>query len=217
MCKIMKIAIFGATGPSGTLLVEECLGSGHSVVALARNPDKLTIKHENLTVVKSDIQTQEELVSPLTGCDAVMSCLGSRQSIWSTVTLYTDTVKVITGAMRAAGVSRFVAMASWGTKYEAGLPFVIKWILRPLILKNILLNMGQMEDYLAECGDIDYTVVRTAELTKDESTGREVTGVDGQFVPDAAARIPRRDVVRFMMRCVVNGEWMKKCVSIGIK
>ncbi|XP_046584908.1 flavin reductase (NADPH)-like, partial [Haliotis rubra] len=212
-----KLLFFGSTGPSGALLVEECLESGHSVVAVARNPDKLTIKHDNLTVVKSDIQNQDELVAPLTGCDAVISCLGSRVSMWSTVTLYTDTIKVIAGAMKAAGVSRFVGMASWGTKYDANQPFVIKYIVRPLFLKRVLLNMGQMEDYLAECGDIDYTVVRPAQLTMDKSSGKEVQAVEGQFVPGVTYTIPRRDVVKFMLTCVVNGEWKRKFVSIGIK
>lgn len=46
----MKFVIFGSTGPSGLQLVEECLQQGHCVTALVRNPDKMSVKHENLTV-----------------------------------------------------------------------------------------------------------------------------------------------------------------------
>ena len=38
----MKIAVLGATGPSGLQVVEEALERGHEVTALVRNPDKLT-------------------------------------------------------------------------------------------------------------------------------------------------------------------------------
>jgi hypothetical protein len=40
----MKLAIFGATGGTGRLLVEEALAAGHEVVAFVRNPSKLTAR-----------------------------------------------------------------------------------------------------------------------------------------------------------------------------
>lgn len=46
----MKIAVLGATGPSGLQTVLEALERGFSVVALVRNPDKLTVKDNNLQV-----------------------------------------------------------------------------------------------------------------------------------------------------------------------
>lgn len=55
-----------------------------------------------------------------------------------------------------------------------GEPFIIRWILRPLIIGNLLHNMGEMEDYLnKECQDIDYTVVRPPGLTNQPSTGNK--------------------------------------------
>jgi putative NADH-flavin reductase len=46
----MKLAILGATGPSGVQLVKEALERGHDVTAIVRNPDKLTEKHDKLKV-----------------------------------------------------------------------------------------------------------------------------------------------------------------------
>lgn len=55
-----------------------------------------------------------------------------------------------------------------------GEPFIIRWILRPLIIGNLLHNMGEMEDYLnKECQDINYTVVRPPGLTNQPSTGNK--------------------------------------------
>ena len=46
----MKISVLGATGPSGQQTVLEALERGYSVVALVRNPDKLTVKDDKLQV-----------------------------------------------------------------------------------------------------------------------------------------------------------------------
>lgn len=46
----MKIAVLGATGPSGMQVVKEALERGHEVTAVVRNPDKMTEKHEKLKV-----------------------------------------------------------------------------------------------------------------------------------------------------------------------
>jgi len=49
----MKIAVLGATGPSGVQVVKEALARGHDVTAVVRNPDKLTEKHEKLKVCRN--------------------------------------------------------------------------------------------------------------------------------------------------------------------
>ena len=46
----MKIAVLGATGPSGIQVVKVALAWGHEVTAVVRNPDKVTEKHDKLKV-----------------------------------------------------------------------------------------------------------------------------------------------------------------------
>ena len=40
--EVMKIAVFGVTGPSGLQVVKEALERGHEVTAIVRNPAKMT-------------------------------------------------------------------------------------------------------------------------------------------------------------------------------
>jgi uncharacterized protein YbjT (DUF2867 family) len=54
----MKLTVFGATGGTGKQLVEQALAAGNKVVAFARNPSKLTIKNEHLTVVQGELSDQ---------------------------------------------------------------------------------------------------------------------------------------------------------------
>jgi putative NADH-flavin reductase len=52
----MKISVLGATGPSGLQTVLEALDRGYDVVALVRNPDKLTVKNDKLQVTTGTVQ-----------------------------------------------------------------------------------------------------------------------------------------------------------------
>ena len=49
----MKIAVLGATGPSGLQVVQEALERGHDVTAIVRDPDKLnrSVTHDKLKVI----------------------------------------------------------------------------------------------------------------------------------------------------------------------
>ena len=67
----MKITVFGATGGAGKQLVEQALAAGYEVVAYARNPSKLSISHEHLTVVQGELSYQaltEKQYKVLTQC-----------------------------------------------------------------------------------------------------------------------------------------------------
>ena len=52
-------------------------------------------------------------------------------------------------------------------------PFVMDWLIKPLLLKKVLRNMGAMESYLVEnCPDINYTVVKPPGLSNAAKTGK---------------------------------------------
>lgn len=48
----MKVAVLGATGPTGVEVVKQALELGYDVVALVRDPEKLAtlVKHDKLKV-----------------------------------------------------------------------------------------------------------------------------------------------------------------------
>ena len=67
-----RIAILGATGATGAHLLNQALDRNHKVIALVRSPDKVTIKHENLTIEKCNIFSVEDLKSKTENVDALM-------------------------------------------------------------------------------------------------------------------------------------------------
>jgi putative NADH-flavin reductase len=74
----MNLTVLGATGPTGTQLVEQALAAGHQVTALARSGQKVTITNPNLHVVEGDATDRAVVSQAVKGNDAVISVLGAR-------------------------------------------------------------------------------------------------------------------------------------------
>lgn len=71
----MRISVFGGTGPTGLLLVQQALSQGHDVVAFARTPSKLP-QHERLSVVEGQLDDPVKISAAIVGTDTVVSVLG---------------------------------------------------------------------------------------------------------------------------------------------
>ncbi|WAR27752.1 hypothetical protein MAR_013456 [Mya arenaria] len=83
-------------------------------------------------------------------------------------------------------------------------PFIVNWVLKPLLLGQTLRNSGEMEDFLeTECPDVRYTSVRSPELSDSESTERK------RFV------VCRKDVAKFMIDITEKDEHIRKCMAIA--
>jgi uncharacterized protein len=68
--------VYGATGKVGSLIVEEALERGHTVVGVSRNPDNIEIEHENFSAVQGDVTDVDSIVSTVQGADAVIVSVG---------------------------------------------------------------------------------------------------------------------------------------------
>ena len=77
----MKILIVGATEPTGQLLVKQALYKFYQVTVLVRDTSKLHLMNENLTVIKGDVLDEATLTDALKGQDAVLSALGTGNSL----------------------------------------------------------------------------------------------------------------------------------------
>ncbi|XP_029017715.1 flavin reductase (NADPH)-like [Betta splendens] len=219
----MKIAVLGATGQTGQYLVDQALQQGHTVTAVVRNPSKLTVHHENLKVVEADIFSAESLEPHFTGQDAIMSCLGFPIAAFSAVTGYTLSMSAMIGAMRATRVHRIITMTSWYTEPNSGTQssYFIRFLLLPMI-RSVLTNMFEMEQFLQKTEDINWTVVRPPGLKNLPASALEFLSHEGYFVPDGSgypvgSAIGRGDVARFMLSLLNSDAWVKKGVAIITK
>ena len=68
-----KITVFGATGGTGKQFVEQALASRNEVVAYVRNPSKLGIVDEHLSIVQGELTDVALIERAITGADAVIA------------------------------------------------------------------------------------------------------------------------------------------------
>lgn len=220
---MMRIAVLGATGQTGQYLVNQALQQGHVVTAIVRNPGKLTVHHDNLKVVEADIFSEDSLKTHFSGQDVIMSCLGFQPSMFKAVTGYTQNMNAVVSAMREAQVHKIITMTSWYTDPKAGAqsPFFVRFLLLPMI-RSVLTNMYEMEEFLQKTDDINWTVIRPPGLKNVPASAQEFLTHEGYFVPDShgnpvASSVGRGDVARFMLSLLNNNAWVKKGVAIATK
>ena len=72
-----KILLFGATGRTGSIILQYALTKGYAVTALVRNPGKLTVKHDHLSVIQGLPTDFDDVRQAMIGCDAVISTLSA--------------------------------------------------------------------------------------------------------------------------------------------
>ncbi len=74
----MKIAILGSTGGTGIELINQGLALNYKIVAMARNPENLTVidPHPNLEIKQGNIFNIESISNVISGCDVVISSIG---------------------------------------------------------------------------------------------------------------------------------------------
>jgi putative NADH-flavin reductase len=110
----VKIAVFGATGETGRQLVEQAVAAGHEVVAYVRNPSKLGISNEHLTVIAGQLTDEQLIESAMTGANAVISALGPRGG--SKNKPITQGMQNIIAAMKKQNVRRLVITSTLSAK-----------------------------------------------------------------------------------------------------
>ena len=61
-----RIAVFGATGWTGGLVVQRGLAQGHEVSALVRDPARVTLGHPNLVVMAGSPTSMADVENSMT-------------------------------------------------------------------------------------------------------------------------------------------------------
>jgi uncharacterized protein len=71
-----RIVVFGAAGKAGRLITAEAAHRGHDVVAVARDPAKVTPPPNNVTVQAGDATSASSIRQLSVGADAVVIAIG---------------------------------------------------------------------------------------------------------------------------------------------
>lgn len=169
----MKIAVIGSTGRTGTQVVGQGLARGHRVIALAREPDAVTVRHHELVTASADVLDRERLVETLTGAEAVVSALGVGSSRAPTV-VYSQGIANVLSAMAANAITRLAVISAAPVGPRAGQPFLERRVAMPVLERLFGATYEDMRrmEALLRGSDVDWVALRPPRLVNRSATGR---------------------------------------------
>jgi len=164
----MRLAVFGANGPTGRLLCRLALDEHHDVVAFTRHPDTFPFENPRLDVSGGDVHDAGAVAAAIAGTDAVVSTLGVPFAK-TPIRVYSGGTTNIIAGMQAAGIKRFVGVSSSAVAPhpEPLGGFVFEKILQPYVVnklgKTVYDDMRRMES-IVSATDLAWTIVRPSGL-----------------------------------------------------
>ncbi|MFD8257425.1 NAD(P)-dependent oxidoreductase [Streptomyces griseoluteus] len=209
----MRIAVFGANGPTGRRLVEQALAAGHEVVAVTRRPGSLSAR-PGLSVAVADATDPAAVDAAIDGTDAVLSALGARFSK-GTITTYSASAAVITEAMARHGIKRLLTVSSsiadpnWRPTGAHFFNHVLDPLVNRRLGRTLHEDMRRMEAVIRQTG-LDWTFVRPSGLFEhpvvtDYHTAE--TSADGVFTA-------RADLAASMLREMTERRYVRTAMGV---
>ncbi len=216
----MNIAIFGASGATGTLLTQRCLAAGYNVRVLLRTPEKFPLR-DQVHVVQGSPFDLASVSQTIQGTDAVLSALGAK-SLKKEDVLERAVPRIIAAMQESLSepnpVRRIIVLGSAGalpTSLDKQ-PAWRRWIVQNIVYNTFLKwpvasQISQWNDL--SHSDLDWTMVMPPMLTNGPARG--IYRIDGEALPRNGSRISRADAADFMMQQIDSPQWIKKGVYLS--
>lgn len=129
----MKVALYGATGKSGSRILQELVSRGHRVTAIVRNPAKLPQPGPGLLVKQDDLSDPKKIAAAIDGAEAVISAYAAPQNNPEEIVAVTqrqvealshrpNTRLIVVGGAGGLNVAPGVTLVDSGYLPEAALP-----------------------------------------------------------------------------------------------
>lgn len=190
---IYKIALFGATGKTGSLFLEKALLNNHTITCFVRNKDKLErqvskykreVKErakQYLTIIECDIFDPAAIAKGLTGINVVLSTLNfhRRNNKGWTIDLYQKWTEMILEVMKDRDVFNILALMSWytddkGSDLKGGLSGCgARFFLRHMI-GHVLDDMNAAVEVLEKSENIHWNTIHAPGLRKGDRLEKEI-------------------------------------------
>ncbi len=208
----MRYLILGATGKTGTQLLDLALQSGHGVTAFVRSPHKLSQTRAGLSVVQGSPANVSALAEAMAGHDVVFSALapGMREILGNpakrtwTMAGYASN---ITEAMAKAGVKRLVAFSSAGLFPGQGL--FVRMLSYPA--RHHMADLKAMEAAY-QASHVEWTVLRPTWLAAGPS---EAYRVAVGALPERPKKLHFRGLAKALLDAATNGSHRRAFLGVG--
>lgn len=209
-----RILLYGATGRTGGLVLSYALQQGYAVTALVRNPTKLTVQSDRLTVISGLPTSLDDVRNAMRGCDMVISTLSalsdsdafSRKNITPPHTLET-TMRHTIACMNEQGLKRIVTLSSIGAgDSRPHAPWYMRLMIKLTNFKITFADHDAQESLLMKSG-LDWVIARPVALNNNEET-KELK-ISYSKTPSPFS-ISRKQLAKFMVDCLATDAFVHK-------
>jgi uncharacterized protein YbjT (DUF2867 family) len=200
----MNLLVLGASGRTGIVVVAQALAAGHSVTALVRSPEKLTLRNPRLNVVAGQATDAADVTRAIAGADAVISVLGGGGSV------ILESTRAIIDAAHRTGMTRVVVMSSF--LVERDRMGVLTWLITGLAGTSKIADKKAGEQLLRQSG-LEWTIAYPGPLTDGPATGSV------EVLPEGAKRriserISRADVAAWLIEAATSRQTSRREMAI---
>ena len=204
----MKLAIFGATGSVGKLLVPNLVAKGHEVKILSRNAQNLPKGFENVEAISGNVTDAAAVAKVIEGADAVYCLLGA--PLRDTSRIRERGTKVIVDVMKKQNVDRIICLSAFGTGETWKLmPWSYRTFLGPLLLNRMFADHNEQEKILKN-SPLNWTFVRPVNLSDDPDGALRVGEADIPAAEKIGLKVSRKNVAQFMSDAISKVEAPRK-------
>ena len=208
-----RIAVVGATGPTGGHVIDIALARGHEVVAYARRPEAIPSR-PGLTVVGGSLDDIETFSNAIRGCAVLVCTLGTRSR--RERGFMTKHLPLVTNAMQRADLTHLVLMSALG---GGEVPPHSRGIARGIFvtLSRWVFGDRTISERALAATSIHWCAVYPSFLSDGESCG-ELDVVDMSQVLDVRdAKIPRIDVAKVLLDLAEEHPCSRRRVTVAPK
>lgn len=188
--------MFGATGKTGSLFIENAIKQGYVIKALVRNPEKLGSERPALHIIGGDVLNAEDVMRTVEDTEVVVSLFGHVKG--SPEWVQTNGTENIIKAMKHHSVRRIISLSGGGLPFpEKDQPKFTDKLIRGIMkiaVPKVLNDAIQHHKVLQESG-LDWVIVRGPRLTNEPRRGTYRVGWVGV---NASTSIGRADLADFI-------------------
>lgn len=202
-----RILLLGATGHLGKVLTDCLIKHNYYVVALVRNPQKVSNKYNELKIIKGDLTNKNDIEQALKTIDIVISTLG--HGFRTSYPIQEKTMKVLIPLMEEKHITRFITITGAAlsikgdpTSFISRMSELVLSLIDPYRMKD-----AKQQQILLEKSNLEWTVVRTP--IHNNSLNQKITHI-GFTQPKPWYTLSRNAIAEFMIDCIEQRGYIKK-------
>lgn len=205
----MKILLLGATGRVGSQIVTYALHERHHITVLVRNPEKIQINNEHLTIIQGNVLNKEDIVHAMHGVDVVISALNTD----GTTTL-SESMPLIIEAMENEGIKRIITIGTAGILQSRTTPNSLRYQSSESKRRSTRAAEEHHKVYdMLKQSTLEWTIVCPTYLPDGERLGKY--RIERNFLPEGGVEISVQDTAEFTFRQIKTSDYIQSRVGIA--